>query len=109
MVRAELPGIDPENDVDISLSQGVLSIKGERRREETTNGERFFRSETHYGSFERQILVPDDVKPDDISASYRDGILEVVVPQGAAVPSPRKIPVRVGEHGKALSAEGTKE
>src|ERR671932_580017 len=51
LVRAELPGVDPERDVDISLTDNVLTIRGERRRHEESNGDRYYRSETTYGSF----------------------------------------------------------
>ena len=109
VVRAELPGIDPDNDVDISLEQGVLSIRGERRREETANGDTWFRAERHHGTFERRIAVPSEVKAEDITASYTDGILEVVVPQVSAEPATKKIPVQVGGHRAAITAEGRKE
>ncbi len=108
VVRAELPGIDPEKDVDIQLQENVLTIRGERRREEKTEGETYFRSETHYGSFQRHIAVPEGTRPEDVQASYTNGILEVVVPNGAQLPEARRIPISVGERRRALSAKGRK-
>ena len=108
VVRAELPGIDPEKDVDITLHDNVLTISGERRREEQENGDHYFRSETHYGAFERRLAIPEGTKAEDITASYKDGILEVVVPKGA-VSEPTKIPVVTGGERKALLAKGRKK
>jgi HSP20 family protein len=109
VVRAELPGIDPEKDVDISLQDDVLTIRGERRQEEQEKGDHYFRSETHYGSFERQLVIPEGTKVEDISASYKDGILEVVVPKAAEETKARKIPVSLGDKRKAVLAKGRKK
>ena len=108
IVRAELPGIDPENDVDISLSENVLTIRGERRREHEDESESYLRRETTYGSFQRQFVLPDHVTAEDVQASYRDGILEVVVPKAATVAEPTRIPIQTGTGRKALSARGRK-
>lgn len=77
VIRAELPGIDPDRDVDITVSNGVLRIHGERR-EEKKEGRR---SEFRYGSFTRSFTLPSDVEVDDIKASYDKGILTVRVPR----------------------------
>jgi HSP20 family protein len=109
VVRAELPGIDPEKDVNVSLTENILTISGERRRERRDEEGSLLRQETSYGSFQRQFVVPEHVKADDIQASYKDGILEVVVPKAAAQPEPARIPVQTGEGGrKALTTEGSK-
>ena len=109
VVRAELPGIDPEKDVDIQLQENVLTIRGERRREEKTEGETYYRSETHYGTFQRHVAVPEGTRPEDIHATYENGILEVVVPHGARLPEAKRIPITVGERRKTLSARGRKK
>lgn len=110
VVRAELPGIDPEKDVDISLERNVLTIRGERRQEERTNGSGAYRVESSYGAFERSVLLPEGVDADDISATYQNGILEVVVPGAAQLSGGKRIPVRVGEGRKtALTARGRKK
>lgn len=76
ILRAELPGVDPEKDVDISVRDGQLTIKAERaeKNEEGT------RSEFHYGSFYRSMSLPVGAQEDDIDATYDDGILMVTVP-----------------------------
>ena len=109
VVRAELPGIDPEKDVDITLHDGVLSIRGERRKEQEEKGERYFRQETFYGSFQRDVLLPEGVNADQIKASYEKGILEVTVPGAASLPEAKKIHIEVGSgERKALEAAGQK-
>src|SRR5919199_5240491 len=79
VVRAELPGINPERDVEISMQDGLLSLRGERRQESTTNGENYYRTETTYGTFHRTVPLPEGVQAEKIQATYENGILEVVV------------------------------
>ena len=105
VVRAELPGIDPEKDVDISLQEGVLTIRGERRHEERTNGDNYYRVESSFGSFQRNILLPEGVKADEINATYENGILEVVVPKAAELTAAKKIPISLGAQRNALESE----
>jgi HSP20 family protein len=108
VVRAELPGIDPEKDVDITFQDNVLTIRGERRREEKHEEDQYFRSESFYGMFERQVALPEGANPEDITASYKDGILEVVVPRAASLAEPRKIPISSGSERKTLTTKGGK-
>lgn len=109
VVRAELPGINPEKDVDISVQDGVLTLRGERRHEQRSNGDSYFRVESSYGSFQRNILLPEGVKAEDIQASYQNGILEVVVPKAAELTSAKKVPITVGGDRQALTTEGHKQ
>ena len=76
MIRAELPGIDPDKDVQINVRDGMLTIEG--KREEHTESDQ--RSEFFYGRFMRTLTLPSGATGEDISASYKDGILEVAVP-----------------------------
>jgi HSP20 family molecular chaperone IbpA len=76
VVRAELPGVDPEKDVDVQLLDGVLTIKAERREENKDAN----RSEFRYGSFSRSLTLPSGVDENNVTASYKDGILEIRVP-----------------------------
>lgn len=78
-VKAELPGVMP-NDIDVSLSDGQLVIKGERKSEKEMNEKNVYRMETSYGKFQRTITLPKEVKAEDIKASYKDGVLTVEVP-----------------------------
>ncbi len=82
LLRAELPGIDPAKDVDITVSNGQLTIKAERTEKKETTG----RSEFSYGSFVRSVTLPTGAKEEDIKASYDKGILtvDVAVPEQAA-------------------------
>jgi HSP20 family protein len=98
VVKAELPGIDPDKDVDITVSGGALHIRAERKEETEESGKTFHRRELRYGSFARTIPLPEGVEDSDIAASYKDGILEVRVPmpKEAATESARTIPVKRG-------------
>jgi HSP20 family protein len=80
IVKAELPGMDPK-DIDISLSDGTLIIKGERKQEKEEKEENYQLIERSYGSFTRSIRLPKEVKRDKISASYKNGILKVTLPK----------------------------
>ncbi len=79
IIRAELPGVDPDTDIDISVENRRLSIRAERtsKFEEDTDG---YRSEFHYGSISRVVGLPEGADVDDIEAEYTDGILEVRIP-----------------------------
>lgn len=93
-VTAELPGMD-EKDVDISVDDNVLSIRGEKRSE-TEDKERGY-SERSYGRFERHIGLPRGVEQDRASATFRKGILTIVLPKSAeAIESRRSIPINAG-------------
>ena len=74
-VRAELPGVDPEKDIEVTVGDGTLTIKGERR-EEHKGAER---SDFHYGSFIRSIALPIGTNEKSVHATYKDGILQVKV------------------------------
>ena len=89
VVRAEIPGIDPDKDVEVSVADGMLTIHGERREEHTQER----RSEFIYGSFLRTIPLPKGVDASSVKASYRDGILEVEVAMPTSAPEATKVPV----------------
>ena len=80
VVRAEMPGIDPDEDVDITVSDHVLHLHAERRSEDKTEDKKGYRSEFHYGSFDRLVRLPAVATEEDITATYNDGILEVRIP-----------------------------
>jgi len=80
VVKAEVPGMDPK-DIDISLSDGVLSIRGERKQEMEEKEENYHLVERSYGSFARSVGLPKEVKHDKISASYKNGVLRIVLPK----------------------------
>ncbi|MEW6376809.1 MAG: Hsp20/alpha crystallin family protein [Thermodesulfobacteriota bacterium] len=80
VVKADLPGIDPK-DIDISLSEGVLTIKGEKKQEREEKEENYHLIERSYGTFARTIRLPREVQSDKINASYKNGILRVTLPK----------------------------
>ncbi len=85
VVRAEIPGIDPEKDVDLTVSEGMLHISVERREEQAVEEDNYVRQELHYGSFERTLPLPEGVSEADVKAAYKDGILEIRIPEGQPV------------------------
>lgn len=95
VVHVELPGIDPD-EVDIEVTDGVLTIKGERKAEEEREDEGWIIRESSYGSFERSMVLPEGVDPGSISAEYTDGILEVHVPKALEAAKPKTTKVSVG-------------
>jgi HSP20 family protein len=80
VVKAEVPGLDPK-DIDISLSDGLLTIKGEKKQEREEKEENYHLVERSYGSFTRSIRLPNEVQSDKIKASYKNGVLKVVLPK----------------------------
>ena len=94
VVRAELPGIDPEKDVEITLSDGVLRVSAQREERTEEDRPEQYRSEFHYGRFERFIRLPAGTTEADVKASYTDGILEVRMPTAKAeAPTATKVPI----------------
>lgn len=95
VIRAELPGIDPDKDVELTVTNGMLRINAERRTEEQTEEKGVIRREMRYGSFTRSLPLAEGATDDDIDASYKNGVLEIRVPvaQPVARPEPKMIPV----------------
>jgi HSP20 family protein len=89
VIRADLPGVDPERDLDVHVEGGRLVVKGERREEIHER----HRSEVHYGAFSRILPLPAGVDADEVTATYTDGVLEVLLPLGDTAEEPRQIPV----------------
>jgi HSP20 family protein len=94
-LKADLPGMKKE-DIDISLDDDQLIIKGERKYEKEEKDKDFVRIERSYGSFYRSFNIGVPVKADKIKASYKDGVLDIVIPK-AEVKKPKKIEVKVEE------------
>ena len=91
VIYADLPGIDPQ-DIEVQMDKGILSIRGERRSESTTETERFSRVERRYGSFHRRFALPDSADPEGVAASGRNGVLEITIPKRPET-TPRRIQV----------------
>jgi HSP20 family protein len=88
-VRAELPGVDPVEDIEVTVRDGQLTIKAERTQTSESNG----RSEFSYGSFERTVPLPAGADEDDINATYDRGILTVSVPLSEGAPAEKHVEV----------------
>ncbi len=80
VVKAEIPGADAKN-IDISLNDGTLIIKGEKKHEKEQKEENYHFVERSYGSFVRSIRLPGQVQGDKVKASYKDGILKISLPK----------------------------
>ena len=93
VVEAELPGLT-KDDVKISIDGDVLTIKGERKQEQTKNGKNYHRTERTYGSFMRSFTLPSSVKTDKIEANYKNGILTINLPK-AEEAKPKAVEVKV--------------
>jgi HSP20 family protein len=95
VVRAELPGVRPE-DVEVSILEDSLRIRGERKQKEEVKEENFYRMEQRYGLFERVMQLPTKVKADDIKAKFAEGVLEITMPK-AEEEKPKQIKINVEE------------
>lgn len=89
VVRAELPGLDPEKDVKVEVANGMMTITATRQQEEHDGA----RSEFHYGTLARRVLLPDGADEQAVVAKYTAGILEVTVPISAKPAEARTIPI----------------
>jgi len=93
VVKADLPGMKKE-DIEVSVTQNMLAIKGERKIEEERKDKGYYYCERRYGSFVRSIALPGSVEVDKIKATYKDGVLTVELPK-AEEEKGRKIDIQV--------------
>jgi HSP20 family protein len=91
LIRAELPAVKKE-DVQVTLDDGVITIKGERKQTKEDKNEKFHRVETFYGGFERSFSVPDNVNADAIRCESKDGVLSVHIPK---IETPKQKPKQI--------------
>lgn len=91
-LRAELPGLDPDKDVQLNVSQGTLTIRAERKEQEKLAN----RTEFRYGMLHRMIRLPANAAEDKITATYDKGVLEVIVPLTAPESTGRQVPITAG-------------
>ena len=104
VVRVELPGINAGKDVKVSVEEGALVIAGERRQHGEVREDAYYRMEASYGAFTRRVPLPEGIDEDTITAEYKDGVLEIVVPKAAtqiAAPEVKEVPVRTAKAVKA--------
>jgi HSP20 family protein len=93
VIHADLPGIDPDKDVELTVSDGVLHIEAERREEEKREEKGYVRQELRYGSLSRSLPLPEGVTEADITATYKSGVLEIRIPEPKREPA-KKIAIR---------------
>ena len=93
MVRADLPGLT-KDDVKVELTDDMLTISGERKEEKEEKREGFYRSERSYGSFYRELPLPEGAKTEDAVATFRNGVLEITMPVPKVETSTRKLEIK---------------
>jgi len=93
VLEAELPGMDPK-DIDVTVDDGILTVKGERKHEKEVEEENYFRVERAYGFFQRSVRLPVEAETDRVKASYDAGVLKVTVPK-AEPKKPKAVPVTI--------------
>jgi HSP20 family protein len=82
VVKMDLPGLTKQ-DVEVSLVNNVLTVRGERKQEEEKKDDNFYTCERVYGRFERTIELPVSVDPDKVEATFKNGVLEIRLPKTA--------------------------
>ena len=92
MVRADLPGLT-KDDVKVEVTDDVLTLSGERKEEKEEKREGFYRSERHYGSFYRQIPLPEGAKTENAAATFQNGVLEITIPAPKVAAPTRKVEI----------------
>jgi HSP20 family protein len=93
VVKAPVPGVKPE-DVDVHIEDGVLTLRGETKREENVENARYHWQERWYGQFERSVRLPSQVDASKVEANLKEGILTISVPKAEEI-KPKKIDVKV--------------
>lgn len=93
IIKAEVPEVKKE-EVKISVDNGILSIRGERKQEKEEKGKKFHRVERYYGSFTRSFTLPDNVDETKIEASFKDGMLNIQIPKSQKS-KPKAIDVKI--------------
>jgi HSP20 family protein len=100
-ITAELPGVT-EQDIDVSLDDDVLTIRGEKKFERKDDKENFHFVERSYGTFQRSLRLPFPVDPDQVQASFENGVLTVTVPKTGRQERSRRIQLQ----GRGATGQG---
>jgi HSP20 family protein len=88
-ITAELPGLDEKN-IEVKVSNGTLTIRGEKQEDKEEKKKGYYLRERHFGSFERHFRIPDGVDADKIDASFKKGVLTVTLPKTPESQKPEK-------------------
>jgi HSP20 family protein len=107
VLRADLPGLS-EDDVEIEIKDSVLTISGERKAEETREGEGYYRVERAFGHFSRSLSLPEGVAADQVTANFANGVLEVRVPKPEER-KPHRVQIGAGNGKRSLEGKGTEK
>jgi HSP20 family protein len=94
-VSVELPGLE-DKDIDVSLSRDMLTIRGEKKREEEEQGRNYYRAERSYGAFRRSVRLPASVDADGAEAVFRQGVLTVTLPKESTGWAHKRVMVKKG-------------
>jgi HSP20 family protein len=106
VIRVELAGVSPE-EVNLGFAHGVLTVSGSRRSEiDEDGGDSFYVRERFYGEFRRAITLPEGTEPEQVSAEFADGLVEIVVRGGAQAPDGQRIEVRDRSRGRTTRSLG---
>jgi HSP20 family protein len=92
VVKADIPGIEVK-DLDISITDHVLTVQGKKQEELEDKKECYHQTERRFGSFSRSFTLPEDARTEEIDATYRDGVLRLTIPKGE-LSRPKKIEVK---------------
>jgi HSP20 family protein len=104
IVRTDLPGLK-KDDVKVELTDNLLTISGERKEEKEEKREGYYRSERSYGSFYRQVPLPEGAKTDTATAEFTDGVLQITMQAPEREPKSRRLEIKMGEEpAKAKAA-----
>ncbi|HEU4477326.1 MAG TPA: Hsp20/alpha crystallin family protein [Pyrinomonadaceae bacterium] len=104
IIRTDLPGLK-KDDVKVELTDNLLTISGERKEQKEEKREGYYRSERSYGSFYRQVPLPEGAKTDTATAEFTDGVLQITMQAPEREPKPRRLEIKKGEEpAKAIAA-----
>jgi HSP20 family protein len=103
MVRADLPGLTKDN-VKVEVTDDLLTLSGKRKEEKEEKREGFYHSERSYGSFYRQIPLPQGAKTENAAATFHNGVLEITIPAPKVEPSTRKVEIKEPTEAKTARA-----
>ncbi len=106
VVQADLPGIDPDKDIDLTIEGNILHLRGQRSFDREVSDEHRYMLERAYGEFRRDLTLPEGIDADKMKATYDDGVLTIVAPLPDSIKAakPKKIPIAVSKVKKLFGA-----
>lgn len=102
-LTADLPGLS-ENDIKIEVEDRTLVVSGERKTRHEDSGENYYRLERATGTFKRSLTLPQGVDPDEITARFDNGVLELTIPK-PATPEPKRVAIQVGDGPRQIEGK----